>query len=351
MGGASGSTSEFPGASGGAAGAFDDLPEPVPQPEPEVDEAGCPEALLGWGAVAGDGVQVTTGGGDATAVRPTSVSELMGYASDSMPRVIEIEGSFDVSRLDVTSNKTLVGIGPDATIRGGLVIRGSLQAPVSNVIVRNLNIDGGATGGEDAVQVQFAHHLWFDHCDIWDGPDGNLDMTHAVNWSTISWTIFRYTSAYRRPAGESGDHRFSNLIGHDDDNAGEDRGRLKITLHHNWWGEGVIERMPRVRFGEVHVFNNYYSSGSSNYCVGAGAEAHLLVENNYFDGVSSPHRYINAADANTANVSANGNEYPGASGERVTGGGGQAFTTPGYSVELDAAADVKELVQRCAGPR
>jgi pectate lyase len=30
-----------------------------------------------------------------------------------------------------------------------------------------------------------------------------------------------------------------------------DRGKLKVTFHHNWWADGVIERMPRVRFGDV----------------------------------------------------------------------------------------------------
>ncbi len=347
------------GASGGSgAGEGQDVdaggsmpPGDPTQPQPAVDDDGCPRSLEGWGSVSGDGVQTTTGGGDAAPVRATSASELSGYASDGMPRVIEIEGTINVPRLEIRSNKTLVGVGADAQINGGLVIKGSLQSPVTNVIIRNLNINGASTGGEDAIQVQFAHHVWFDHCNIWDGPDGNLDMTHAVNWSTISWTIFRYTDAYRATPGESGDHRFSNLIGHSDDNGGEDRGKLKITLHHNWWSDGVRERMPRVRFGEVHVFNNYYSSGVSNYCVGAGAEAHILLENNYFDGVRNPHRYINSGDANTAHITSNGNEYSGASGDQVTGGGGQAFTMPGYDVEMDPASEVKDLVRRCSGPR
>ena len=32
--------------------------------------------------------------------------------------------------------------------------------------------------------------------------------------------------------------------------------------------EGVgRERMPSIRFGTVHIYNNYYSSAGNNYCV------------------------------------------------------------------------------------
>jgi pectate lyase len=65
------------------------------------------------------------------------------------------------------------------------------------------------------------------------------------------------------------DHRFSNLVGHSDNNASEDAGRLHVTFHHNWWGQLVHERMPRVRFGRVHVYNNFYNSPGNNYCIRA----------------------------------------------------------------------------------
>jgi pectate lyase len=305
----------------------------------------------GWATIAGEGVPMVTGGQDGETVRVTSGEQLSSAAGGDEPRVIEIEGSIDLSRVDVGSNKTLLGIGEGATINGGLVIKGSSAAAVTNVIIQNLHINGARSALEDAVQVQFAHHVWFDHCDIYDGPDGNLDMTHAVNWATISWTIFRYSPAYMPVSPDEGDHRFSNLIGHSDDNGGEDRGRLKISLHHNWWSDGVRERMPRVRFGEVHVYNNYYTSSDSNYCVGAGSEAHLLVENNYFDGVRTPHRYINSADQGTAYVTERGNVYQNTSGDRVTGGGGQPFTDPPYEANADPADSVPALVSRCAGPR
>jgi pectate lyase len=307
---------------------------------------------VGWATVAGDGVSNTTGGGAAAAVRPTTVQELLAYASDATPRVIEIEGTFDVPRLDIKSNKTLVGIGANATINGGLRIRGSSDAPVQNVIVRNLRINGATSNVDnDAVQIYFAHHVWIDHCEIWDGPDGNLDMTHAVNWVTVSWTKFRYTTDYERPSGETSDHRFSSLLGHSDGNASEDAGRLKVTFHHNWWAERVIERMPRVRYGQVHVFNNYFSSSGNNYCVRAGRNARLLIEGNYFHGVKSPHEFNNATDQGTAHITARDNTYDGVTGTMATGGGGDPFVSYPYSATIEPASGIPDVVQACAGPR
>lgn len=312
----------------------------------------CPQSLVGWATISGDGVSNTTGGGAATPVRPTTVQQLLDYASDDTPRVIEIEGTFNVPRLDIKSNKTLVGIGANATINGGLRIRGYSNDPVRNVIVRNLRVNGATTNVDnDAVQIYFAHHVWIDHCEIWDGPDGNLDMTHAVNWVTVSWTKFRYTTDYERPSGESSDHRFSSLLGHSDGNSSEDEGRLKVTFHHNWWAERVIERMPRVRYGQVHVFNNYFSSTGNNYCVRAGRNARLLIEGNYFHGVKSPHEFNSATDQGTAHITARNNTYDGVTGTMATGGGGDSFTSYPYSATIEPSDGVRTLVQACAGPR
>ena len=308
----------------------------------------CPVELVGWAAVSGDGVGTTTGGGEAAPVRPATLGELEAYARDEAPRVIEIDGTWDLDgRLDVASNKTILGLGPDAQLNGGLRIRGSSGDFVRNVIVRNLKVNGASSDVDgDAVQIHFAHHVWIDHCEIWDAPDGNLDVVHGSNWVTISWTKFRYT-----PAAPDPSHKFSTLIGHSDSNAGEDEGRLKVTLHHDWWAEGVTERMPRARFGQVHSFNNYFSSAGNNYCIRAGRSAHILSEHNYFDGVRAPHEFNNSADEGTAHITARHNTYSAADGEDGSWGGGTPFTAPGYPYEPDAAGDVPDLVRRCAGPQ
>ncbi len=312
----------------------------------------CPNELVGWATVSGDSVAGTTGGGNAAPVTPKTAQELIDYAADDMPRVIHIQGTFNVPKLQIASNKTLIGIGDDATLNGGVRVRGYKDDMVKNVIIRNLHVNGATTDVDnDAVQLYFAHHVWIDHCDIYDGPDGNLDMSHAVNWVTVSWTTFRYTANYQKPSGETNAHKFSSLIGHSDNNAAEDTGRLKISFHHNWWGEGVIERMPRVRFGQVHVFNNYFSSDESNYCVRAGKGASVLIEGNYFDGVNNPHEFNSSADQTTAHITARNNEYDGTSGKQETNGGGTAFSNAPYGATVESAAGIPALVTACAGPR
>jgi pectate lyase len=307
----------------------------------------CPMDLQGWATISGDGVSTTTGGGDLAPVRPTSEQELMDYAGDGSARVIEIEGTFNIPRLRVVSNKTLIGIGPNAAINGGISIRGYIDDNVSNVILRNLNVNGSPSDADgDAVQIYFAHHVWVDHCEIWDGVDANLDVVHASNWVTISWTIFRYTSAAPAP-----DHKFSNLFGHSDDNAAEDQGRLNISVHHNWWEEGIIDHMPRVRFGQVHIYNNYYSSSGNGSCIRAGTNAHILSESNYFYQVAQPHGFNSEEDQGTSHITARNNVYEGTTGSNETGGGGTPFDTPPYSAPIDNANEVPGLVQVCAGPQ
>jgi pectate lyase len=292
-------------------------------------------------------VQTTTGGEGGEIVRATSAEQLRGYTTSEEPLVIEIEGSFDVGTLDVVSNKTLIGIGTATTLRGGVRIRPlrSDLPSVSNVIVWNLKIDAATAipdDGGDGIHIERAHHVWVDHCEVWDAPDGNADVTHGGNWVTISWTKFYYTDA-----APNDDHRFSNLIGHSENAGDTDRGRLKVTYHHNFWGQGVEQRMPRVRFGEVHVFNNYMNAPGAIATVAAGTEAMLLVENNHFENVNDAHFFHEGST--TAQIVAHGNAYVNTTGKRDVGQG-SAFV-PEYEYELDAVENVPCDVPAGAGPR
>jgi pectate lyase len=106
-----------------------------------------------------------------------------------------------------------------------------------------------------------------------------------------------------------------------------------------------------VRFGKNHIFNNLYTSTSSNYCIRAGIKAQLLIENNVFSGVKSPQEFNSTSDEKTAFITANGNLYTGTSGSKDTGGGGTAFTTPPYSYTPDATTGLQTAIQSGAGPK
>jgi len=260
--------------------------------------------------------------------------------------VIQITGTIS-GDVTIGSNKTLIGgCGAKATIKGHVQFTGS-----KNVIVRNLTFVGNnctddpdCQNGDDALTIEGASsHLWFDHDDVSDGSDGNLDITHASDYITISWTKFHYSGT------RAGGHQFSNLIGHSDDNASEDTGHLRVTFHHDWWADHVGERQPRVRFGQVHVFNSLYTAAGDTYCIGVGVNANILADDNVFVGVKNP---IDSSDtdANAASIlESDGNVFTNTSGTQAAVGSGKAFHPP-YTYTPDAPGSVQSEVEAGAGP-
>ena len=295
--------------------------------------------LVGWATVDGN----TTGGAGGTTVTVSNATDLINNAKSANPMIIRVNGKISASRVNITSNKTIEGAASGATIDGSLYMYGKSDARLKNIIIRNLVVANETGSEEDAISMQFADHVWIDHCDVTDrrsSLDGLCDMTHACDYITISWTKFSYPSS--NPS-----HRFCMLISHNDDNAVEDSGKLKITLHHDWWADNVTERMPRMRFGKVHTFNNYFSSSGNNYCIGAGVQAQVRVESNYFENVKDPHLFYSGEA--TAIIAVNSdNQYVNAPGARDQGHG-TCFTPP-YQYTLDAGSTVKSKVIAGAGP-
>lgn len=303
-----------------------------------VDADTLPEAILdapiGWASVEGDGLSATTGGAGGRVVLARTLDELIEHGGSEEPLIVLVCGLLGThaERIEIRSNKTLFGVGVRPTIAATIEIERA-----ENVVVRELFIEGSLpVGGSepDAVSVRESHHVWIDHVDVSDGADGNLDITNESSFVTVSWSRFWYRDAQRA-------HRFSTLIGSSDTQMG-DTGRLKVTLHHNWWADNVVERMPRARYGDVHVFNNYYSSVGNNYCIRSGFNARLLVEGNFFQGVSDPM----VLDA-TGQVRQRQNVFVLSRGTRAATG--DAFEPP-YPYLMDLPADVPALVSGRAGP-
>jgi pectate lyase len=362
-----GDDAEPPVANGGAP----TTPPPPDAPPPPTVPANCmlpPAAspLEGWASIAGRGVTTTTGGGNANMTVVNSLAALQTAVQGTNAAVIGVLGRLEPGVLRIGSNKTIIGL-CGAEIHGHVEFNASV-----NIIVRNITIVGfgpgncaldpgfdasvGCSSGDDAVTVQRdSHHVWFDHCAVRDGTDGNLDVSNGADFVTISWTKFSYTPRTDNVGDDStgaAGHRYSNLVGGTDSpSTFDDANSLNVTWHHNWWADNVVERQPRIRFGQNHLYNNYWNSETTNYCVRAGIEANILLEGNYFDGVDTPHEFNNDDDEGTANVTAgNSNTYDGTTGDRVTGGGGQAFTDPPYNYVLDNAAGVPAAITSGAGP-
>ncbi len=291
---------------------------------------------VGWASEAGG----TQGGGDLAPTVVSSTSAFAAAVAGSAARVVHVNGSLS-GTFNIGSNKTIVGV-CGAELHGSVRINGQ-----QNIILRNLAVIGNdcsdspddCSAGADAINVTASHHLWFDHLDVSDGSDGNLDMTHASDYITISWSKFSYSTARSDPdAGASG-HRFSNLIGASDTDAGD----YRITFHHDWWADNVDQRMPRSRFGDIHVFNNLFTSSGNRYCTNAGISTHLLVENNIYRGVNNPL----SPDGN-GDMRAKGNVFEDTSGNQ-SDNGGVGFDPP-YGYTLDPTDGLDALIQAEAGP-
>ena len=298
--------------------------------------------MAGWATQNGG----TTGGAGKTVVTVSNVSDLRKYAEAGNYTIYVKPGTYTVP------SKSAIKVGSNVTIYGyqGAVLAQTYTGTTNedntimnvagkNIIIRNLTFKGAGAVDKDAgdcLHIQGGTNVWIDHVDVYDGEDGNLDVINGANYVTISWTRFHYTSA-------SKEHQFSNLIGNSDSKTSDD-GKLKTTLHHNWWDDGVKERMPRVRFGQVHVANNLFSTNSSSTCVRAGKSADLRVENNVFIGVNNPidlyngdYKAVYSAGNYTENVK---------KGSASSGTNKNAFT-PSYSMSLtDVSTQAKAYALR-----
>eukprot|EP00833_Pecoramyces_ruminatium_P010317 jgi/Orpsp1_1/1184349/evm.model.c7180000089189.1 len=217
----------------------------------------------------------------------------------------------------ITPNTTIIGTGEDSRLE-----EMSIQIKESeNVIIKNLSVEApndlfpewdptdgihGSWNSEyDAIVVSNSTNVWVDNCYLSDGKkgvdttpitfnkyielhDGLLDIVNGADFVTVSNNRFE-------------NHQKTSLIGNSDSKT-TDRGHLRVTIHNNVF-VNCDERLPRVRFGKVHVFNNFFYSETFNpgypaltvdnyfhddtvfpqYMIGLGVESDVLSEKNSFN--------------------------------------------------------------------
>jgi pectate lyase len=283
--------------------------------------------LQGAPALAADPIgfgEGTTGGAGGDTVTVSDADAFSEAVGSDGPLTVKVDGTVDLSEMTkVASDKTVVGVGTSGRITGS----GLNVSEVDNVIIQNLTFTGS---DDDAINVQYSTHVWIDHNDVSDTYDGGIDITRASDYVTVSWN-------------HAHDQDKNMLLGHSDDNGGEDTGKLRVTYDHNWF-DGTSQRNPRVRFGNpVHVLNNYYSDVSS-YGVASTENAGVLVEGNYFENVEDPF-HLGEADSGPGSLEAVDN-YLVDSGSGETGG---TVADIPYDYTVDTPADVKSIVTSGAG--
>jgi pectate lyase len=305
--------------------------------------------VVGW-ATQNGGV---TGGGSASATIVSNYAAFKSAVESSSIKVIHVSGTITfpssgrISFQD-QSNKSILGLPGAKIVSADQTKDGSGVMYVkrcSNIIMRNLIFEGpGAydTDGWDLLAFDACTNMWVDHCEFHDGVDGNFDIKNASDLISVTWCTFSYEKAPKAGGpGGSDDHRYSNLFGSSDGATGDD-GKLRITMQYCWWGEGCKERMPRIRYGKVHMVNNYFSSTVANQGIRAGFKADILAEGNFFiSGYKLPVDEFNKDY--TAILSRNNS---GASNLTKN----TAFTPP-YTLTIANAADIVTPIKNCAGAK
>jgi len=294
----------------------------------------------GFASVDAWGQNGTTGGAGGSTVAVDTAAELVAAVATPGPLTVCVSGTIALpaGMYDVTSDKSIVGVGATAGITGGGLTIGlpvsDVTSPpadaVHNVIIQNLSFRGAS---DDSINVQmFSHHVWIDHNDLAQGRDGLVDVKRGSSYVTVSWNHTHH-------------HTKNMLLGHDDRNGAQDTGRLKVSYHHNWF-DATPQRNPRVRFGEpVHVYNNYFRYNTDTG-VACQANAGCLIEGNFFEDVEEPVTNTYAGPA--GRCVARGNVFAGESGTPECSGAVQEASAY-YAYTLDDPDAVKGIVTAGAG--
>ncbi len=302
-------------------------------------------APIGFGASA-------TGSEDENPVTVTTPAELTAALAGTEKKTIYVSGTITFTgrvKIDDAANKTIYGL-PGATLAntthsdvkdqsGILTLSGC-----SNIIMRNLTFKGAGAydiDGYDNLTLSGCTNIWIDHCDFQDGVDGNLDCNNASDNICVSWCRFRYLiSPWSGGSGGSNDHRFSNLWG-GGDTATDDEGHLNTTFYACWWDNGCKQRMPRIRYGKVHILNCLYSSSVADYCIGAGYRSNIYVEKSKFISSKAWQNFATSGSYTDYNIQLVDNE--GASDEASSSGSIAQFV-PSYNYTAMNASDVQAAV-------
>ncbi|KAK4429957.1 Pectate lyase [Sesamum alatum] len=185
------------------------------------------------------------------------------------------------------SNKTVDGRGAQVHIAYGAGI--TLQF-VHNVIIHNIWIhnivpeSGGmirdavdhiglrTRSDGDGISVFSSNNIWIDHVSLARGSDGLIDVIEGSTAITISNCKFNH-------------HNDVMLLGANDSTAKDSI--MQVTVAFNRFGKGLIQRMPRIRWGFVHVINNDYSHWEM-YAIGGSAHPTIISQGNRFKASNNP---------------------------------------------------------------
>lgn len=189
--------------------------------------------------------------------------------------------------LMVTSNKTIDGRGSNVHIAYG---SGITVQFVANIIIHGLHIHNCVEGrggtirdstthmghrtksDGDGVSIYSSSNVWVDHLTMSKCADGLVDVIEGSTAVTISNNYFT-------------NHNDVMLFGSNDEQANDTY--MQVTLAFNHFGEGLVQRIPRARYGFIHVVNNDYTEWES-YAIGGTKHPTFVCQGNRFTAPNIP---------------------------------------------------------------
>ncbi|XP_059445237.1 pectate lyase-like [Corylus avellana] len=183
--------------------------------------------------------------------------------------------------LIMTSDKTIDGRGANVRISFGAGL--TLQF-IKNVIIHNIHIHDIVSGNGglirdsqghvglrtqsdgDGISIFGSSNIWIDHVSMSNCQDGLIDAIMGSTAITISNCHFTH-------------HNEVMLFGASDSYSGDSI--MQITVAFNHFGRGLVQRMPRCRWGFVHVVNNDYTHWLM-YAIGGSSHPTIISQGNRF---------------------------------------------------------------------
>ncbi|GMH15711.1 hypothetical protein Nepgr_017552 [Nepenthes gracilis] len=185
------------------------------------------------------------------------------------------------------SDKTIDGRGANVHIAygSGIVIQFARNIIIHKIRIHDIvSSPGGmirdtwehvglrAADDGDGITIFASHNIWIDHLSMWNCKDGLIDVVSASTAITISNCHFTH-------------HNDVMLFGASDK---DPRDRImQVTIAFNHFGKGLIQRMPRCRFGFFHVVNNDYTHWEM-YAIGGTSHPTIISQGNRFIAPPNP---------------------------------------------------------------
>ncbi len=323
----------------------DDAPD---QPDEPGDDNGtaCLTEPVGYASLGGG----TTGGAGGTTVTVSTGEQLrdaLAGKDDDTPLTIRVDGTINLSnsgtsKLDIKDIRdvSIIGVGNRGLLDGiGIKIWRA-----DNIIVRNLTIRYVAEGDGDGIGIEGpSSNIWIDHNTLHnsldvdkDHYDGLVDAKRDAN--NISITYNHLHDSWK-----------TALAGHSDNDSNNDR---RITYAFNHW-ENVYSRTPLNRFGDTHVYNNFYDN-IIDTGINSRMGAQVRIDNNVFENSRNP--IVSCYSDEIGYWDTRNNEFTNveweSGGACILAGPGESSTTsftPPYRYDLLPTSQVRDHVTANAG--